>query len=139
MNFKIILYILLIILIYLKLNKKENFEDNFCSSFESYMKYKNITPFPIDVVYTWAGENNDNKNIRTRNNNELKYSIRSVIKFAPWVNRIFILMNPPKTPPSWFNKEYRNELCGYLAKGLSLEPNHSYGDIGRNVNKSKCS
>ena len=39
----------------------------------------------------------------------------------------------------WFNKEFRNELCGYLAKGLSLEPNHSFGDIGRNVNKSKCS
>ena len=30
------------------------------------------------------------------NNNELQYSIRSVIKYAPWINKIYILMNPPK-------------------------------------------
>ena len=61
---------------------------------------KNIRPpFPIDVVYTWAGEKKSNNN-RTSFNGELKYSLRSVDHFAPWVNKIYILMNT-YTPPSW--------------------------------------
>lgn len=63
-------------------------------------------PFPIDILYTWAGEMNGIDNKRTSNNNELKYSIHSVIKNLKWVNRIFILMNPPKKKPSWFNDDY---------------------------------
>lgn len=63
-------------------------------------------PFPVDVVYTWAGETNNGKSMRTRNNNELKYSLRSVHKYMPWVNRVFIVMNPPKKKPSWFNRDY---------------------------------
>ena len=53
----------------------------------------------------WAGENNTG-DVRTSNNNELKYSIRSVYKNLPWVNHIYILMNPPKKKPSWFNNSY---------------------------------
>jgi uncharacterized membrane protein len=63
-------------------------------------------PFKIDVLYTWAGEMNGIDNKRTSNNNELKYSIHSVVKNLKWVNRIFILMNPPKKKPSWFNDDY---------------------------------
>jgi len=61
---------------------------------------KNIRPpFPIDVVYTWAGETQTN-NPRNSYNNELKYSLRSIDRFAPWVNKIYILMNTYKQP-SW--------------------------------------
>ena len=56
-------------------------------------------PFPIDVVYTWAGEKKLN-NIRTSFNGELKYSLRSIQYFAPWINKIYILMNNYKQP-SW--------------------------------------
>ena len=56
-------------------------------------------PFPIDIVYTWKGENESN-DMRLRYNNELKYSLRSLELFAPWVNKIFILMNNAKQP-SW--------------------------------------
>ena len=56
-------------------------------------------PFPIDVVYTWKGENESN-DMRLRYNNELKYSLRSLELFAPWINKIFILMNN-YNPPSW--------------------------------------
>lgn len=66
-------------------------------------------PFPIDVVYTWAGEHRSS-NIRLSYNNELKYSLRSVLKFAPWVNHIFILMNPPLKKPSWFNEQYQQKI-----------------------------
>jgi len=47
-------------------------------------KRKNTTPFPIDVVYTWKGENKSN-NIRYGYNNEIKYSLRSIEAYAPWV------------------------------------------------------
>jgi hypothetical protein len=57
-------------------------------------------PFPIDVVYTWKGEQKSN-DIRLGYNYELKYSLRSVDVYAPWVNKIYILMNIKKTP-SWF-------------------------------------
>ena len=67
--------------------------------------FSNKTPFPIYIVYTWAGEDISD-NIRLSNNNELKYSLRSVYKYAPWVNHIYILMNPPKRKPSWFNNDY---------------------------------
>jgi hypothetical protein len=60
-------------------------------------------PFPIDVVYTWKGEEVTN-NIRTSYNNELKYSLRSVELYAPWVNKIYILMNNPKKQPSWIKQ-----------------------------------
>ena len=56
-------------------------------------------PFPIDIVYTWKGEEISN-NRRLGYNHELKYSLRSVYFFAPWVNKIYILMNNYKQP-SW--------------------------------------
>ena len=77
------------------------------------IKFKKNPPFPIDIVYTWTGENEDNENIRLSNNNELKYSLRSVIKFMPWVNKIYILMNNPKKIPSWFNSKYSNKIIIY--------------------------
>ena len=87
------------------------------SGLKSKFKYKNIEffsnkdapPFPIDFVISWAGEkiNNDS---RTTNNNELKYCLRSIFKNAPWLNRVFILMNPPKKIPSWFNNEYSKKI-----------------------------
>lgn len=67
-------------------------------------KRKHISepPFPIDVVYTWKGEDKSN-NIRLGYNHELKYSLRSVDLYAPWVNKIYILMNIKKTP-SWIKE-----------------------------------
>lgn len=74
--------------------------------------YSNLPPFPIDVVYTWAGDGTNN-NIRLDNNNELKYSLRSVLKYAPWVNHIYIYMNPPKKKPEWFNDSYSKNITIY--------------------------
>jgi hypothetical protein len=64
-------------------------------------KKNKFPPFPIDIVYTWKGEDFSNDR-RLSNNNELKYSLRSVELNAPWVNKIFILMNNSKIP-SWIN------------------------------------
>jgi hypothetical protein len=67
-------------------------------------KRKNMSklPFPIDIVYTWKGEDKSN-DIRLGYNHELKYSLRSVDLYAPWVNKIYILMNIKKTP-SWIKE-----------------------------------
>ena len=75
---------------------------------------------PIDVVYTWV-DGNDKKWLDTRqiykhnkktNNdgivsyrvrelNELKYSLRSIEKYIPWVNNIYIVVDRQK--PKWLN------------------------------------
>ena len=70
---------------------------------------KKSSPFPIDVVYTWAGEK-QSINDRLSNNDELKYSLRSIFQYMPWINHIYILMNPPKKKPSWFNEKYKKKI-----------------------------
>lgn len=82
--------------------------------------------FPIDIVYTWVnsddpeftktrlhyqdilnGTNTEVKNesvdiARFESRDELKYSIRSIFKYAPWVNHIYIVTNGQI--PSWLNQ-----------------------------------
>lgn len=76
-------------------------------------RIENVSTFPIDIVYTWVNHedinwktlysqvrNADNDkhksatdSARFQNRNELYYSILSVHKYAPWVNRIFVVSN----------------------------------------------
>lgn len=100
---KIILFLSIVFLIY-KINTIK-YEENY-----SNLSLTPTPPFKIDIVYTWAGENHNKNNERLSDNNELKYSLRSVMKYAPWVNKIYILMNPPKKKPSWFNKNYKKKI-----------------------------
>jgi len=88
--------IILFICFYLLNNILKNYNktDNFKNLY-------NNPPFPIDIVYTWRGEKFSN-NIRESYNYELKYSLRSIDLYAPWVNKIYILMNESKYP-SWVN------------------------------------
>lgn len=80
--------------------------------------------FPIDVVFTWVDHSDDKWNsefrkysnelnkdnntlyssdlARFENHNELYYSIYSVLKFMPWVRKIFIVT--ANQIPSWFNQ-----------------------------------
>tara|TARA_B100001250_G_C19721202_1_gene753902 strand:- start:59 stop:1063 length:1005 start_codon:yes stop_codon:yes gene_type:complete len=79
--------------------------------------------FPIDIVYTWVDGNDESWRIKKNNTlkkysnfhhtdevsgnerffdrNELKYSLRSVSKFAPWVRKIFIITDGQQ--PNWLN------------------------------------
>lgn len=80
--------------------------------------------FPVDIVYTWVDGNDPQwrkkkdsyapkktpensfevmSECRFRDNNELLYSLRSVAKYAPWVNRVFIVTD--NQVPSFINKE----------------------------------
>ena len=69
-------------------------------------------PFPIDIVYTWKGESKST-NVRLGYNYELKYSLRSVELYAPWVNKIFILMNTKKQP-SWIKENDKIVVVEHL-------------------------
>lgn len=67
----------------------------------------------VDAVYTWVNQSNPEwqkiwiqtfpdapyDKDRYTDNNELKYSLRSLSKYAPWINRIFIVSNCTK--PDW--------------------------------------
>jgi len=83
--------------------------------------------FPVDVVYTWV-DGSDSKWLekkkrtleeyadhhaseevsgagRFRNNDELKYSVRSVMKFAPWIRKVFIVTDDQV--PAWLDTSNR--------------------------------
>lgn len=81
---------------------------------------KYITPFPIDLVYLWVNSSNASFIERKRERaqkyniiissgtmnkevdfNEIKYSIRSIEMFAPWIRNIFIVSKTPG--PCWLN------------------------------------
>ena len=84
-------------------------------------KIKKTVPV-IDMVYTWV-DGNDEKIIKEKqellkeknftiesthkarffNNDELKYSLRSLEKFANWINKIYIVTN--NQCPSWLNTQ----------------------------------
>ena len=106
------LFIILIVLIYISYNKKTN--------------------QVIDVVYTWVdgndpnhkrkrgqyinGEKNKMNNIYLSNADTqfndydtLKYSIRSILKYAPWIRRIYIVTDNQK--PKWFKEGNGTQQC----------------------------
>jgi hypothetical protein len=95
MNKKIIILVLVSIILFflMTVTVKRNHFNNL-----------NNNKFPIDVVYTWAGENNKETNVRISNFDEIKYSLRGIKMYMPWVNHIYILMNNPKKYPSWMKK-----------------------------------
>jgi hypothetical protein len=88
---------------------------------ENDQKNDKKTKIEIDVVYTWVNSNDpswknkkhqyqNNNNIkdgdnigRYDNNNELLYSIRSVMKHLPWIRNIFIITD--NQTPIWFNQD----------------------------------
>lgn len=81
----------------------------------------------VDLVYTWVDGNDEewkkkktelekklnkitkiehdaNSKCRFKNNDELKYSLRSVEKYIPWINHIFIVTDNQK--PDWLNTNH---------------------------------
>lgn len=83
----------------------------------------NKTKYPIDLVYLWCDINdekykkkkedfekrnniksNTNSICRFVSNDELKYSLRSVEKYASWINKIFIVTD--NQIPEWLNTKH---------------------------------
>lgn len=90
------------------------------------------TPDPVDVVYTWVDKNDDkwkslwdltfpnNKanDDRFTSKGELKYSLRSVEKFMPWVRKIFIVSNCAE--PDWIKDKTK---IHWIDHGIILDTN----------------
>lgn len=70
--------------------------------------------FDIDVVYTWVNSDDPEWHQqllehsesapevdRYLNRDELKYSLRSLLTFAPWVRNVYVVTNC--APPEWFD------------------------------------
>jgi hypothetical protein len=76
---------------------------------------------PIDVVYTWVDDQQpgyrellsryaktkyDSDPARTRDNlDTLRFSLRSLQRYAPWVSRVFLLTCRPQVP-SWLKTSH---------------------------------
>ena len=73
--------------------------------------------FPVDVVYTWVDGNDPSWRARRsarglpagddnhyRDNGELRWSLRSLERFAPWAGRVYIVTDG--SVPSWLNTEH---------------------------------
>ena len=83
-------------------------------------RVKTKEPFKVDMVYLWCDindenfkkkktelekqyeiEDNSNNECRYINNDELKYSLRSLEKYANWINNIYIVT--ASQTPKWLN------------------------------------
>jgi hypothetical protein len=94
------------------------------------LKSELTTEFPVDVVFTWIDgadpkvrniknvwlqkttvgsvsvplHSSDVAQYRWNNHDELKFAIRSIYQFAPWIRRIFVITSHQQTPQ--FIKQY---------------------------------
>ncbi|MFE0812860.1 stealth conserved region 3 domain-containing protein [Streptomyces sp. NPDC058794] len=81
--------------------------------------------FPVDAVYTWVddsdprwqerrarrraalgleAESSGDEAARFRNRDELRYSLRSLAMFAPWIRKIYLVTDDQT--PEWLNTEH---------------------------------
>jgi len=77
------------------------------------------TPFPIDAVYTWVNKDDPGWQVlwndtfpenrcdpdRFTSSDELKYSLRALDKYAPWIRRIYVVSNCAR--PSYIGDDPR--------------------------------
>jgi hypothetical protein len=96
-----------------------------------------FTHIPIDIVYLWC-DGSDPAFLRRKrqyvpaditeelggkcrhmNNDELKYSLRSLEKYAPWIHHVYILTDNQK--PSWLNLDNPKVTVVDLTEILSSE------------------
>ena len=81
----------------------------------------------IDFVIPWTGPvPNDDGNMATarqRENGEMKYMLRSFAMHAPWVRKVWILVNGPvqddsvEIPHSIANRTHVVDRCSFMPKG----------------------
>ena len=87
----------------------------FCKYFCHSENYSSFSTTKVDIVYTWVDNTPEFlEELQTyqtdftpeshyRDNDELKYSLRSVELFAPWVNHIYIVVKDGQFIP-WLDK-----------------------------------
>mmetsp|Transcript_25169 Transcript_25169/g.35261 ORF Transcript_25169/g.35261 Transcript_25169/m.35261 type:complete len:407 (-) Transcript_25169:46-1266(-) len=76
-----------------------------------YIKQRMTHPPPGTLVNVGAN--------RWRDNNELRFSLRSLHMYAPWVKKIYILINDNTQPPNWLNTTHPKIEVAYVGQMLS--------------------
>jgi len=116
--------------------------------------HQNLCSFDVDIVYTWVNADDKdwqklycdfkddiitdgNSLSRYHNRDELKYSLRSLDMYAPWIRKIFIVSNC--APPKWLNLEHEKIRWVYHEEIFSKEnlPTFSSHAIECNLHKIK--
>lgn len=61
---------------------------------------------PVDLVYCWCNgpKFEDREKCRFSENGELRYSILSADRYAPWIRKMFVLVNDETVIPDWLSE-----------------------------------
>lgn len=121
------IFLILLILIYFYKN----------TVIERFNKSSNIK---IDWIIGWISPtqlsncNNINNLQRVRDNQELKYCLKSIYKYASWVNKIYIILGNNSKPPIWLKNTKRIVLIPEKSLYSNIQPNSEtkklyYADI----------
>ena len=100
-------------LAYVKKSTKVAFNKIYPATINNFGQYEFGTPWPVDIVYTWVNKDDPgwielwNQSFpdtpfdpdRFSSRDELKYSLRSICRFLPWFQTIYIVSNCRK--PDW--------------------------------------
>ena len=67
---------------------------------------------PVDLVYCWYGGKVPDgvDKCRASDNGELRYSIRSVDRYAPWIRFIHVLVNDDAVVPDWLSRHRKAKV-----------------------------
>lgn len=85
--------------------EKSFYEENFLNS------------IPVDVIYTYADVSDPDLHLSSKyskdiENEELKYSIRSILKNIPWIRKIFIFM--PNSKVRYLKDQFSDDRIVYV-------------------------
>jgi len=104
-------------------------EENILLRHDLAIEKKIAVNFPVDVVFTWVDDKDPvwvarynacresfhgetglyaKDPARFSNHDELKYSLRSVIKYLPWVRNIYIITDNQR--PAWLDENYNKRV-----------------------------
>lgn len=92
-------------------------------------KFTHNPTIKIDWVIGWISPtqlsncNNSNNLQRVRDNQELKYCLKSIYKYASWINKIYIILGNKSQPPSWLQQTDRIVLIPETSLYSSIQPN----------------
>ncbi|KAJ6247982.1 hypothetical protein M0813_18080 [Anaeramoeba flamelloides] len=85
----------------------------------------------IDLVYTWGGLTKS-IDASDRYNYELQYSIRSVYKHLPWINKIYVLVHSEADYPYWLKQADEQDkvivvdVCDYFTNHKHCPTSNSF-------------
>lgn len=76
----------------------------------------------MDIVYTWVDLRSSSYSQRFTDHGELKYSLRSIYKFAPWVRHVYIVCADDQRPEWLHERSSEANIPVYIVKHSEIIP-----------------